>query len=203
LDVVANHIAREEDGHFITANARDFMSGGRLRSELAADLAGTTRPLTLHTSTFEFVDLGRVVPGFGLDPQDIESRASATVRLVLPLANALPHAAFGRLEARSEYGARVASVELLEVRSLRRYAKGNDALTVINAIWGVVADVWRVSEGGARETRLGLRFRGSLQLYLPTRDGVDGIIQIVSGRFECLETSRLSDRAGDEDLVVP
>ena len=135
LDIVAHHKASSEPGYLISKN-KDFVSGGNLRSVLSAELEGSSSfpPLRAYLSVFAFLDLGAVNTEYTLTREALEERAVLSLQVLLPLTEALPRAIFGPRATHLDYGTKVTEMELLSIRSFRRYEKDSDAVTVADTI---------------------------------------------------------------------
>jgi hypothetical protein len=119
--------------------------------------------------------------------EEVEDRLPGVLRVVLPAATHVPRAIFGAdfNWERFRYSTEVKAARPIEVFSSRRYQQEQEAITVVNASWEIVADCFQLEtddEIGPVLGYQGVRLTGSIQFYLP--DDPDLLPQVVSARLQ-------------------
>jgi hypothetical protein len=184
LTILDDIRSRDEDGHLVTAN-KDFVRSDRLRPELEAEVP-PTRTLAGYASAFRFLELlGEHQPRAGITLDEFARRATPSVLQLLPLTLALPKAIFGVTSVDWDYEIRLSQAAPTRIKGTRRWAAGDEGLTVVDSEWALVATAVRSPRfrEGASESEEDVELHGTIQLYLPDSGGKENLAQIVSGRF--------------------
>ena len=195
LTVVDHHRQATDDGHFISADRGFTVRTGEFKPELLKDLEGVDRPLRHYDSVFDFLKrIGELVPSneladaLGID--ELMRRAEPVVRRILPLTAAIPHAAFAGIENRYRYETVIHEARPARIRRGRRYDTPSGHLLVVDSVWTINADCFRMeadgSDGGRADVVEDAWFEGGLQLYLPTEQGEERLAQLMSGRMQVI-----------------
>ena len=119
--IVRDHLAREDNGFFITRDVRGFMADGRLREELEADLAGCERPLSVFPTVEDFLRGLGTKDDVEVDLADIGPRVMALAREGLKEARALPRAVFDEHHAEFEFRTVIEDGEVLRIVRAQRF----------------------------------------------------------------------------------
>ena len=121
LAIVRHHLSRDDNGFFITRDVRGFSAEGGLREELAADLAGCERPLTVFASVEDLLtELGEK-DDVEVDVADIEPRVLELARRGLIAARSLPRAVFYKDHAGLEFQTGIEDGQVLRVIRAQRF----------------------------------------------------------------------------------
>jgi len=186
LSVVADHARRREPGHFISANSRDFAHNDRLRPELAAEIGSDQAALTLHIGIEPFLkQLGTVKDDASVSLEALAQWATPAVTSGLADSLAVVRAVSIRWVPEVWIGARVQSAVPVEITRVRRYERDQQAVTIVDARWELVADL-HIKKTNAWDTvRVidGLELEGSVQVYLPEETGVRGDAALIGAQL--------------------
>lgn len=119
--IVRDHLARDDNGFFITRDVRGFMVEGRLREELEADLAGCERPLTVFATVEDLLMGLGAKDDIEVDIAEVGPRVIELAREGLKEARALPRAVFDRDHAEFEFRTELEGGEVLRVIRAQRF----------------------------------------------------------------------------------
>lgn len=171
LTVVRDHLSREEDGHFITADKRDFTSGDGLKLELVRDLEPATHPLHVYDGVDSFVGgLGEPSEPEAIDLAAVKRRSLGSIRQGLRDSVSVASVVFPELDPRLRYRIDVLDADPVEVVRAREYRRDAEGVLLVDAKWSMTADC-KLQEAGTatpdRWTAVNLTLRGRTQVYLP------------------------------------
>lgn len=136
LTVLRDHRSRGEPSVFVTANKQDFATDGTWKAGLAAEVAELEHPLTLHLSLESLVEtLGKACEGKAPTVEELRRLVEPTLTTVVGDRQDLVSAYWGRLEPDWRYRSRVTAARPIAVRRTRRYERGDESVTLVDADW--------------------------------------------------------------------
>ncbi len=136
LTVLRDHCSRGEPSVFVTANKQDFATDGAWNAGLAAEVAELEQPLTLHLSLETLVEtLGEPSPGPDPTLEELRRLVEPTLTTAFGDRQDLVSAYWGQLEQDWRYQSRVTAARPTAVRRTRRYVRGTDSVTLVDADW--------------------------------------------------------------------
>jgi len=187
LAVLRDHLQRNETGHFITKNTKDFFHDDRLKPHLVEDLDGATHPLHVHPGIAALLAaMGTSTADTSIDPVTVTKRGYAAVAHGLANSSVVPRALFdSTLELR--FRTVVTSGKALKVHKAQRFARKDDSVIIVDAEWNLVADC--LYQDLARDESDGwgvihdVALSGRLQIYLPEIDDASGKAQLIAAQL--------------------
>lgn len=178
LSVVRHHGDSDEEGHFISANLRDFADkDGTLKMALQGDFAAAGQPLRYYPGIAEFLGrLGTETKASAIDLSELKRKAEPALRVALEAGNKVTSAVWEAAGTTHRYRTLLTAAEPSEITRTRRYERGDENITLIDSKWQVVVDCLFQDRGTSSPDHWGripnVELTGSVQLYLA--DGSDG-----------------------------
>jgi hypothetical protein len=200
LSVVRDHLARDEEGHFISENTSDFGVTAELKPALAADVPSGSAPLNNYGSLDDFLALlGEPRRDFHVPVEEVARRLPSVLRVVLPATTHVPRAVFGTEYdwQAFHYCTEVKDARPIRVLASRRYEQDQEAITVINVQWEIVVDCFRLpseDDVGTVVGYEGVLLTGGIQAYLPDDD--EQLAQMISARLEAASLPPMTRAVG-------
>lgn len=185
LAVVRDHIARDEEGHFISKD-RHFFEDGHLKPPMDKDL-GAARTLRLYDGISEFLSVLGSSEEAHVEAAEL-ALAVRSVKVVLDVASHVPRAVLDPWDERQRFRTSVKEATPVSVLAARRYARGNEALIVVDSEWDIVADLYHQDRDTDEPTAWwhheDVHLHGTIQMYLPSPASPDALPQIVDARLK-------------------
>jgi hypothetical protein len=201
LTVVRDHCARDEEGHFLTRNTKDFPSDDRQwRGQLAEDLEQAKHPLRPYESIEDFLRILGNARTVEVSLEELGRRAAPSLQSALAASWDVPRAIYRSVDVRFRYKTEVKEATPVAVREARHFEEGAEgALTVVDSEWNLVVDCLVKLAGSDPTLWSGVqnaRLTATVQLYLPGEDRPDLPAQIINARLRSAVTAFVQEDGG-------
>jgi hypothetical protein len=198
LTVLRHHRNAGEAGIFVSKNSQDFASGGELKAALAAELSGYEHPLSLYLSLDQLIaSLGEPTDAPTLEIDELRRVAEPLLLEALKHRPDVASAYWVEFLPQLRYGTHVRSAQPVRICAQRRYERGDEAVTLIDADWNLsVEPRWQdIDTDAPAEWSASDPFdmTGRIQLFLPERDDARQPPQLITGRWSSPTTLWMSD----------
>lgn len=140
LTILRDHRSRAEEGHFVTRDRTDFLRDGKLKRELRLDVAGTKHALHVYGTVDELLArLGEASDSGEVKLAELTRNCLAPIRKALEYSLVVPAAVFMDF-GEHRYRTDVLAGEATSIRRTRRYVRGDDSVTIVDAHWRLTVD---------------------------------------------------------------
>ena len=202
LAIVRDHGARNEVGHLLTKDVKDFVAGERLKPFLLADLDGQPHPLHVHRGIPALLeDLGTSSAEFSIDPATLTERAFPALQQSFRDSPLIPQTVF-EFDEGYRFRTELKTGEAIKVLRGRRFSGPAATVTMVDAEWRLCADcLYRdLAEDSERWFSFpDVELHGRLQVYLPEFHEDSADAQLIAAQLSSDTTIEIM---GEDRLVI-